>query len=154
MTSAVGLAKDILSDTLRSYPQQNIRSDNLPEVLEMNCEGKQVVRVIRKLEHSKKRLRTLVEKLQTVCTDTDPSLLEGVTSPVMGPAVDFANLRSLSLEQLLLEALRSEDESRSLQGQANFMLQRLGTRAPELLQAFLAILDSSDTDSCTSCQSN
>ncbi|XP_076469273.1 ERC protein 2-like isoform X2 [Babylonia areolata] len=119
-----------------------------------NAPPEQVVRVIRKLEHSKKRLRTLVEKLQTVCNDTDPSLLEGVSSPVMGPAVDFANLRSLSLEQLLLEALRSEDESRSLQGQANFMLQRLGTRAPELLQAFLAILDSSDTDSCTSCQSN
>lgn len=56
--------------------------------------------------------------------------------------------------QLLLEALRSEDECRSLQGRANFLLQRLGTRAPELLQAFLAILDSSDTDSCTSCQSN
>nr|KAG5706054.1 hypothetical protein BaRGS_028163 [Batillaria attramentaria] len=113
-----------------------------------------VVRVIRKLEHSKKRLRTLVEKLETVCNDTDPSLLEGITAPVQGPPIDFANLRSLSLEQLLLEALRSEDECRSLQGQANYLLQKLGTRAPELLQAFLAILDSSDTDSCTSCQSN
>ncbi|XP_070192869.1 ERC protein 2-like isoform X2 [Littorina saxatilis] len=119
-----------------------------------NAPPEQVVRVIRKLEHSKKRLHTLVDKLRTVCTDTDPSLMQGIPSPVLGPPIDFANLRSLSLEQLLLEALRSEDECRSLQGQANFLLQRLGTRAPELLQAFLAILDSSDTDSCTSCQSN
>ena len=56
--------------------------------------------MIRKLEHSKKRLRTLVDKLQTVCHDTDPALLQGVVSPVLGPPINFANLQSLSLEQV------------------------------------------------------
>lgn len=73
---------------------------------------------------------------------------------LLSPWCDAYAAFNVCEKQLLLEALRSEDECRSLQGRANFLLQRLGTRAPELLQAFLAILDSSDTDSCTSCQSN
>ena len=68
----------------------------------------QVVRVIRKLEHSKKRLRTLVEKLETVCHDTDATLLEGVPKPNLGPPINFANLRSLSLEQVQMKLLDTD----------------------------------------------
>ncbi|KAK7496212.1 hypothetical protein BaRGS_00012622, partial [Batillaria attramentaria] len=73
---------------------------NLEEIERLTHEKHRLQASLRDvLEHSKKRLRTLVEKLETVCNDTDPSLLEGITAPVQGPPIDFANLRSLSLEQ-------------------------------------------------------
>lgn len=60
----------------------------------------QVIRVIRKTEHSKKRLQTLIDQLVATCLDADPQLLEGLPRLQLGLRVSVSTLRSLSREQV------------------------------------------------------
>ncbi|KAK3608087.1 hypothetical protein CHS0354_004741 [Potamilus streckersoni] len=110
--------------------------------------------MIRKVEHSKKRLRTLIDHLLAVCLETDPQLLEGLPRMQLGTNIGVGTLRALTFEQLLLEMYRADQECTKLQDYANVLLQRIGSVSPELLDSFVNLLESSDTESCTSCYSN
>ncbi|KAL5013491.1 hypothetical protein ScPMuIL_007761 [Solemya velum] len=114
----------------------------------------QVIRAIRKVEHSKKRLRTLIDQLLAVCLDTDPSLMEGLPRMQLTAAVKHGTLRALTFEQLLLELHQVDKECNSLQDYTNVLLQRIGSVFPDQLDTYITLLESSESDSCHSCQSN
>ncbi|XP_046542940.1 ELKS/Rab6-interacting/CAST family member 1-like [Haliotis rubra] len=113
----------------------------------------QVVRAIRKLEHRKKRIRTLIDQLVATCLDLDPHLLEGLPRVQLNKRPCMINVHTMSFEQLLLEVHTVDQESRNLQDYANVLLQRIGSVKPDVLDTFITILESSD-ESATSCQSN
>ncbi|GAB1606323.1 ELKS/Rab6-interacting/CAST family member 1 isoform X1, partial [Argonauta hians] len=110
----------------------------------------QVIRAVRKIEHSKKRLRTLIDQLLAAVLDTDPQLLEGLPRIQQGPSVSVSFLRTLTPEQVRLELHRSDRDCQKLQDYANILLQRVGTSCPELLDNFVSMMESSDTESCQS----
>lgn len=68
----------------------------------------QVIRAIRKVEHSKKRLRTLIDQLLAVCLDTDPSLMEGLPRMQLTAAVKHGTLRALTFEQVHFSYILSQ----------------------------------------------
>nr|UVH70854.1 ELKS [Octopus bimaculoides] len=110
----------------------------------------QVIRAVRKIEHSKKRLRTLIDQLLAAVLDTDPQLLEGLPRIQQGPSVSVATLRTLSSEEVRLELHKSDRDCQKLQDYANILLQRVGASYPELLDNFVSMMESSDTESCQS----
>ena len=52
--------------------------------------------------------------------------------------------------QIRLELHKSDRDCQKLQDYANILLQRVGASCPELLDNFVSMMESSDTESCQS----
>ncbi|CAE1176229.1 ERC1 [Acanthosepion pharaonis] len=145
--------KELSETRMRLIQKKNDHSSGSQKSLVHRMKGatdEQVIRAVRKIEHSKKRLRTLIDQLLAAVLDTDPQLLEGLPRIQQGPSVSVATLRTLSSEEIRLELHKSDRDCQKLQDYANILLQRVGASCPELLDNFVSMMESSDTESCQS----
>lgn len=112
-----------------------------PHMAESSLSDRGMIQAIRRFEHSKKRLRSLIDQLVAICLETDAQLLEGLPRLQQDHAVPSRQLHTMNRQDLLLMLASCEEDSSRLQDYANILLQRIRTACPDRLCYIMQWLD-------------